>query len=161
MTLDSLQFAMQDTLYRSPEFVPIHAHDLAIIKHLTDYLSGYERLPNGGAVIAATQRSHAPINITMNLSIKQVEDAQEGRRITPKDPFEKKYDLRTQQALAAVQVLRLGGLSKIEARGLMEYWAQSGVLRSVVDERSVAEKWALAGNGVIGEIERGALKMRI
>ena len=43
----------------------------------------------------------------------------------------------------------------------MEYWAQSGVLRAQVDERTVTEKWSLAGNGIIGEIERGALLMRI
>jgi len=43
----------------------------------------------------------------------------------------------------------------------MEYWAQSGVFRGQVDEKTVTEKWALAGNGIVGEIERGALRMRI
>ena len=49
----------------------------------------------------------------------------------------------------------------MEARALMEYWAQSGVLRQRVDEKTVTAKWALAGNGVVGELERGALRMRI
>ncbi len=58
-------------------------------------------------------------------------------------------------------MLKLKGLSKGEARGLMEYWARSGVLRSRVDEEKVAEKWALAGNGIVGEMQRTALWMRI
>jgi small subunit ribosomal protein S29 len=152
---------MADTLYKSADFQPIHAHDLAILKHFTDYLSGLKTLPNGGAVIAATQRSHVPINLTVNLAIQQVEDKYHKQPITPKDPFEKKYDPRSEAALSNMRVLRIGGLNKEEARGLMEYWAQSGVLRSVVDERTVAEKWALAGHGVVAEIEKGTLKMRI
>lgn len=152
---------MKDTLYRSPDFLPIHAHDLAIIKLFTDHLSGTAKLPNGGAVVVATSRSHAPANLTVDFVIKQLEDKQAGRKVRSKDPFEKNYDVRAEQALSAVEVLKVKGLSKPEARGLMEYWAQSGLLRSVVDERTVAEKWALAGHGIIGEIERGTLRMRI
>jgi small subunit ribosomal protein S29 len=93
--------------------------------------------------------------------IKQAEERQEQRPITPKDPFEREYDTRSEEGMKGVEVLRLRGLSKVEARGLMEYWAQSGVLRQQVDERSVTEKWALAGSGIVGEIERGALQMGI
>jgi small subunit ribosomal protein S29 len=161
MTMDSLQYAMQESQYRSASFELIHAHDLAIIKHFIDYLSGEKTLPNGGAIIAATQRSHANINKMVDLRIQQAEDQQELRKRTHQDPYEKAYDQRAANALTSIEVLRLQGLSKTEARGLMEYWAQSGVLRTVVDERVVAEKWALAGNGIVGEIERGALTMRI
>jgi small subunit ribosomal protein S29 len=160
-TLDSLSYIMQNSLYRSAEFEPIHAHDLAIIRHFTGHLSGAAKLPNGGAVMAATSRSHAPVSKSLNLSIKQAEESHAGQQISKKDPFERKYDERAEKAMNGVEVLRLKGLSKVEARGLMEYWAASGVLRSRVDEGSVAEKWALAGNGIVGEIERGALRMRI
>jgi len=160
-TLDSLSYIMQDSLYRSAEFEPIHAHDLAIIRHFTDHLSGAAKLPNGGAVMAATSRSHAPVSKSLSLSIKQAEERHAGQQISKKDPFERKHDERAEKAMNGVEVLRLKGLSKVEARGLMEYWAASGVLRSRVDEGSVAEKWALAGNGIVGEIERGALRMRI
>lgn len=161
MTMDSLQYAMQESQYRSANFELIHAHDLAIIKHFTDYLSAEKTLPNGGAIIVATQRSHANINKMVDLRIKQAEDKQEFRPRTPSDPYEKGYDQRAANVLASIEVLRLEGLSKEEARGLMEYWAQSGVFRTQVDERVVVEKWALAGNGIVGEIERGALTMRI
>ncbi|KAL5321003.1 hypothetical protein ACEPPN_011813 [Leptodophora sp. 'Broadleaf-Isolate-01'] len=161
MCLDSLSFAMQNSLYRAPDFSPIHAHDLAIMKHFIDHLSGSAVLPNGGAVLAATNKSHAPISKSMNLAIKQAEDRQAGREITQRDPFEKSYDPRVDAALTSIEVLRLKGLSKTEARGLMEYWAKSGVLRCKVDEESVTEKWALAGNGIVGEIQRTALWMRM
>ena len=152
---------MQNSLYRAPDYSPIHAHDLAIVKHFIDHLSGATTLPNGGAVLAATSRSHAPISKSLNLAIKQAEDKQAGREITSRDPFEKSYDVRADAVLKKLEVMRLKGLSKREARGLMEYWAKSGVLRSKVDEESVTEKWTLAGNGVVGEIQRTALWMRM
>jgi small subunit ribosomal protein S29 len=161
MALDSLSFIMQNTRYRSADFQEVHAHDLAIVNHFTDYLGGKKGFPNGGAVLAATSRSHAPVSKSMELMIQQNIERQSEVAISPRDPFEREYDLRAEEALQGVDVLQLNGLSKHEARGLMEYWAQSGVLRQRVDERSVAEKWALAGNGIVGEIERGALKMRI
>jgi small subunit ribosomal protein S29 len=161
MCLDSLSFAMGNSEYRAPDYSLIHSHDLVVIRHFMNYLSGSAPLPNGGAIIAATNRSHAPLSKSLNLAIQQAEDRQVGRGITQRDPFEKKYDERAEKAMDGVEVMRLKGLSKKEARGLMEYWAQSGVLRSRVDEETVAQRWALAGNGVVGEIQRGALYMRI
>lgn len=160
-TLDSLSLIMQNSLYKTNKFEPIHAMDLGLVRKFTDLLSGAKTLPNGGAVIAATSRSHAVLSKSLTLAITQEEDRKAGREITKLDPFERGYDTRAEQAMKGVEVLKLKGLSKPEARGLMEYWAGSGVFRGVVDERVVAEKWALAGNGVVGEIERGALRMRI
>ena len=152
---------MQNSLYRAQDYSLIHAHDLAIIRHFVDYFSGAKSLPNGGGVLAATSRSHAPISKSMNLAIRQAEEKARGEEIGKKDPFERGYDPRVEKAMSGVEALRLKGLSKMEARGLMEYWAKSGVLRSRVDGGEVAEKWVLAGNGVVGEIQRGALRMRI
>lgn len=254
MALDGLSHIMQKSAYRSESFKEIHAHDLAIIKHFTEYLGGKKSFPNGGAVIAATSRSHAPISKSMDLMIKQEQGknlvqlmddkklgqfsvdygsivvipdskchycgkshasgpkgrdcptpeaerlpVEEQRRLMDehyakrkeerpdvreyfekrkaehvkaaqlqyemhllqRDPYEREYDPRAEESMQGAAVLSLGGLSKHEARGLMEYWAQSGVLRHTVDERSVTEKWALAGNGIVGEIQRSALRMRI
>lgn len=161
-------------MYRAPDFSLVHAHDLAIVNHFVGYLSGEKVLSNGGGVVAATSRSHAPTSKSMDLVLKQLDQSARGEEITQKDPFEKRYDGRVEWALGVqepeveeeektgpVEILKLKGLSKKEARGLMEYWAKSGVLRKRVDEEEVAEKWALAGNGVVAEIERGALRMRI
>ena len=173
---------MRESAYRAPDTSLVHAHDLAIVDHFVGYLSGERKLVNGGAVLAATNRSHAPRSKSLDLVLTQLLETQAGaEEIMAKNPFEKGYDGRVELALgvkeaeaseetdaetvepapAPVEVLRLKGLSKKEARGLMEYWAKSGVLRKRVDEGEVAEKWALAGNGVVAEIERGALRMRI
>lgn len=92
--------------------------------------------------------------------VQQQLQRQNGEQITERDPYEKNYDLRAEETLKGFEVLEVGGLSKGEARGLMEYWAASGVLRQRIDERCVAGEWALAGNGVAGEIQRG-LRMRV
>lgn len=147
--------------YRNVENKFIHCQDLALVKHFMDYISGTAKLSNGGAIIGATSRSHNPISLSLNFAITQALERQENREITPKDPFERKYDEKTTKALRTASAMKVGGLSKDEARGLMEYWAASGVLRQRVDEQTVAEKWALAGHGVAGEIQRGALRMRI
>jgi small subunit ribosomal protein S29 len=162
ITLDSLSHVLQNSAYRDAAFKPIHSHDLAIVGHFMDCLSGKNKLVNGGAVIAATNRSHGPISKSLELAIKQTLEAQQGGEVvTKRDPFEKNYDERSDKVLQEFEVLQLKGLSKLEAMGLMEYWAKSGVLRSRVDEKTVTEKWAVAGNGIVGEIERNALAMRI
>lgn len=58
-------------------------------------------------------------------------------------------------------VLSCAGLDRDAARALMEYWARSGMLRAPVTTSLVAQHWTQAGGGVIGELERGCLKMRI
>ncbi|EHL02061.1 putative 37S ribosomal protein S23, mitochondrial [Glarea lozoyensis 74030] len=161
LTLDGLSYIMRDSQYRNTNNELIHSHDLALIKHFTDFLSGSQTMKNGGAVIGATSRSHHPISLSMNLAITQALEKQQESPQTERQPFEKNYDERVEASLKDVHVMKLSGTSKDEARGLMEYWAKSGVLRQTVDERSVAEKWALAGNGVLGELQRGALRMRI
>ena len=60
-----------------------------------------------------------------------------------------------------IEVQRLRGLSKEEAKGLMEYWALSGMLRHEVSERLVGEKWTVSGGGIVGELERGCVGMRV
>ena len=79
-----------------------------------------------------------------------------------KDPFAK-YDERVLGVFdkGGVQVKRMGGLSKEEARGLMEYWALSGMVRQRVDDGFVGEKWTLSGGGCVGELERAVVRMRI
>jgi small subunit ribosomal protein S29 len=160
LTLDGLHHIMKPSAYRSPDFELIHAHDLAIVNHFVDYLSGSKTLPNGGAVLVATTKSNSPLSYATTLAIKQQEERQEGKEVTKMDPWTK-IDMRAYESLQHAKVMRLSGLSKAEARGLMEYWAASGVLRQRVDEKTVTEKWALAGNGIVGEIERGALRMSI
>ena len=61
---------------------------------------------------------------------------------------------------STIHVQGLNGLSKEEARVLMEYWALSGMLRHEVSERLVGEKWALSGGGMLRDLERGCIGTR-
>jgi small subunit ribosomal protein S29 len=161
VSLDSLSHVLRTSSYRSAELKLIHSHDLAIVAIFIDCLSGKTKLVNGGGVIAATNRSHDPISKSLELAIKQGLERQQGEVVTKMDPFERKYDERADRALQGLEIMQLKGLSKLETRGLMDYWAQSGMLRTRVDERTVTEKWVVAGNGIVGEIERNALMMRV
>ncbi|POS85614.1 hypothetical protein EPUL_004219 [Erysiphe pulchra] len=157
MCLDGLSHILKNSLYLRPDLSYVHSQDLAIVKHFTDYLSGAQTLPNGGACLAATNRSHAPVSPSLELAIKRSEDRVQNRQISQHDPYEKNYDYRSDEMLNDVEIFKLGGLTKNETRGLLEYWAKSGILRSRVDEKTVAEKWVLAGHGIAGEIQRGLL----
>ncbi|KAL2176009.1 mitochondrial 37S ribosomal protein mS29 [Thermothelomyces heterothallicus CBS 202.75] len=168
ISLDGLAHAMKVSDYRSPSFELIHSHDLALLRLFANALGGGAHFPGGGAVLAATSRSNAPRAPSMELALAQREAEQRlradvpGVQVPQKDPYFRGYDERVEAVLRSVQVLRLGGLDKLEARALMEYWAASGMLRATVNERTVTEKWTLAGHGVVGEMERAALlTMRI
>lgn len=157
-SLDGLAHIMKMSEYRSPAFEIIHAHDLVLINHFVEFLSGNKKLPNGGAVIAATARSNAPRNPSMELMVAQREAELGYTEEKPvKEPYGKGYDDRVEKALEKVDVLKLKSVSRSEARSLMEYWAASGLLRTAVDEKTVSEKWMIGGNGNLGEMERVSL----
>ncbi|MCJ1485071.1 37S ribosomal protein S23 mitochondrial [Schaereria dolodes] len=182
--LDGLGHIMNNTAYMSADFKPIHAHDLALVKWYLDYLSSAKSLPNGGLVLATTSESNDPNVRTLKLKLAQLEAQQDPTpSVTP--PLDAPFLLATASSLLTnsvprantfgsydervmncfgkegIDVQRIKGLSKEEARGLMEYWAKSGILRQTVSEGLVGEKWTISGGGVIGELERGCLRMRI
>ena len=165
--LDGLAFVMKQSDYRSQAFEVIHSHDLAIVRMFVDLLSGKTAFPSGGAVLAATCRSNSPRNASMELAIERQAARQRGAAedaLPPRDPYGRKYDARTDEVMegTGLQVLNVRGISKAEARSLMEYWAASGMLRATVDEKEVSEKWITGGNGIIGEMEKaGLLSLRL
>ncbi|KFY87948.1 hypothetical protein V498_06948 [Pseudogymnoascus sp. VKM F-4517 (FW-2822)] len=160
LAADGLNHMMTMSAYRAPDFSPVHAHDLVLVKHFVDHISGAKSLPNGGAVVAATTTGNIPKTESMNLAFTRILEGKEGKDLTKASPWVE-MDERVLESLKKADLVPLKGLTKPEARGLMEYWAASGVLRQAVNERTVTEKWALAGNGVAGEIAREALKMHI
>lgn len=159
-TLDGLSYIMNQSAYRDADFNPIHSHDLALVGQFVDYLSGKKTLPNGGVVLASTSKAHAPVSVSMSLALSQTFARQSKTELPKPDPFTT-YDSRALAALKRAQLMTLKGLTKEEAKGLMSYWAASGVLRQTVDEKTVSEQWSLAGSGVVGELQRGLLNMRI
>ena len=148
---------MTHSHYRDASFSPIHAHDLTLINWFTTLLSGATKLSNGGIVLAATSASNTPAVPSLDLALARLESDDNAGG----NPF-KSYDRRVLDIFEAgnVGVQRLGGLNRGGVRGLMEYWARSGVMGAKVDEGRVGEEWVLSGGGVVGELERGCVRGR-
>jgi small subunit ribosomal protein S29 len=171
VALDGIDHWMTLSKYRSAEYNPIHAHQLAPIRHFLDVLfnkDGAGQLANGGMILAATTGSNTPSVPTFELLLKQLEAQERGLKIGDSGfPMPEPYqavDQRVLDLLAGsneLHVQKLKGLEKdVEARGLLEYFAKSGVMREAVSVTSVGEKWSLAGGGVIGEMARFGKRLR-
>jgi len=156
-TLDGLSHINKMSAYRDPSFNLVHAHELTLVRTFVDAMSGKTKLANGGAIIATTGGNNSPKIPSQDLVLSQLEAGQAGREIPKPDPYKKGYEDRVYDSLKNSTVMRMGRLSKEDARVLMEYWGASGLLRARVDQRTVWEKWALGGNGVVGEMERASL----
>ncbi|KAL9046586.1 MAG: hypothetical protein Q9214_000610 [Letrouitia sp. 1 TL-2023] len=171
-SLDGLAHAMQPaTGYTAPNLKPIHPHDLTLLDWFCSFLSGSgPRLPNGGIIMASTSQSNAPQIPALDVALSGLESGYvtpAGQSVPPleRNPF-KRYDERVFDVFGkakenGAEAQRVRGLEKEEARALMEYWARSGMVRHKVNDAFVGEKWALSGGGVVGELERATLRMRI
>lgn len=158
--IDGLGHIMRNSTYMSADIKPIHAHDLTIVRHFVDHLSGTATLPNGGIILAAITGSNNPSSPALDFSLQVAEARAKGSGLPTWNPH-KPADQRSLDSLKNVDVLRLNGLSKEEARTIMEYYAASGMLRRTVDNSFVSDQWTLSGGGNVGELERGAVKLRI
>lgn len=158
VTVDGLSHMMKQSAYRDPSFNIVHAHDLTLVRLLVDALAGNTPFANGGAVVAGTSRSNAPRSPSMELALDQVAAANAGEAVPSPDPYRRDYDSRVYKAVRNVDVLEVNGVSKLEARAVMEYWVASGVLHTTVNESTVTEKWSIGGHGLLGEMERAALE---
>ncbi|KAH8731408.1 mitochondrial ribosomal death-associated protein 3-domain-containing protein [Phaeosphaeriaceae sp. PMI808] len=168
LAIDGLSHVMRDSKYLSADIKLVHAHDLTLIRHFVDHLSGQKSLPNGGIVLAATSQSNAPTSPALDFRIEVAKIQQKTSDPVPQwNPY-KKVDARVMEALKEFNsnnkdfdVINVGGLTKNEARAIMEYYAESGLLRHQISESFVSEKWSLAGMGNIGELERTSVRLRI
>jgi small subunit ribosomal protein S29 len=70
------------------------------------------------------------------------------------------HDKVVQKVMRDVNVWSVEGINRPETRGIIDYYAKSGMLRATVTEALVNEQWAISGRGIIGEIERATLRMR-
>lgn len=159
ITMDGLGHAMRNSAYLDPNLRPIHAHDFTLLRDFTRFLSGQAKLPNGGMVLAATcgsNRANAP---TMDMCLDRSYAREHGTHVPSWDPWVE-WDARVKYSMNGVEALKLEGMSKEETRGVMEYYASSGILRKTITETLVGEKWTLAGSGIIGELERATVRAR-
>ncbi|EMC91223.1 hypothetical protein BAUCODRAFT_79913 [Baudoinia panamericana UAMH 10762] len=164
VSADGVDHIMRNSAYIDVETKPIHSHELAIVRDFTALLAGKTALPNGGMVLAAISKSTAANSPTFAAAHghpRQFARASRDRR--PKLPEWNPYDSldqRVAEVMENVEVKNVDGLSKQEARSVMEYYARSGMMRGTITEGLVSEKWTLAGGGLVGELEKGAVRAR-
>ncbi|KAF7593390.1 37S ribosomal protein S23 mitochondrial [Aspergillus hancockii] len=178
VTVDGLAHWMKNSEYRTAEFEPIHSHDLVFARHFLSLLKpGAQKsvLPNGGLLLYATSASNSPTIYGFEVALKQVAARQAGVKPSdPEYPQADPYSGADKRVLDAfdyakptvakegiLELQTLGGLTRDEARGFMEYFARSGLLREKINDEWVGEKWSLAGGGVIGELEKLGRRLRV
>jgi hypothetical protein len=159
-TMDGMDHAMQsESGYLDRLARPIHAHRLALINHFMSMLSGQTELPNGGMILGATSGSNRPQVPTFDNCLSNYAARTRPDSIGPWNPFIK-HDKLVQNVMRHVKVWNVEGINRAETRGIIDYYARSGMLRGTVTEALVSEQWALSGRGIIGEIERATLRVR-
>jgi small subunit ribosomal protein S29 len=158
-SLDAVDHIMRLSAYLNAEVEPIHAHELALVKQFVGLLSGRTPLPNGGMILAAVSESNRAAAHTLDVALERNSAMQNEQEPPQWDPYIA-HDKWVQESMESVSVQKMVGLSKAEARGIMEYYAHSGMLRSTVTDGLVSEKWTLAGGGIIGQIENASVRAR-
>ena len=171
IAIDGLNHWMGLSKYRSAEFELIHAHQLVLVQEFVSMLFSQPSasgLANGGMVVAATSGSNSPSLPEFSLLLRQLTARASGLEVTDQEfpmpePY-RKVDQRILDLLGGSQevtVQTLRGLSRHEARGLLEYFAKSGILTESITEAAVGEKWSLSGGGVIGEMANLGKRVRV
>ncbi|KAJ6147651.1 hypothetical protein N7497_009633 [Penicillium chrysogenum] len=171
VAVDGLAHWMTESAYRSAEFKPIHAHDLAFVHHFLSLLKESDSLKNGGLLLYATSASNNPNPKALNIALDRLAARQAGISASspeyPQPPAYSDADPRVldllqpaEKAVSPVELQTLGGLTREEARGFMEYFARSGLLREIINDQWVSEKWSLSGGGIIGELEKFGRRVR-
>ena len=171
VAIDGLDHWMTMSKYRSSEYELIHAHQLALVLQLINMLfshSSEEILPNGGIIMAAISGSNSPALPDFRLLLRQLKAWQSEMQVTDEgfpmpEPY-RKIDQRVTNLIGAAEkpeLVTLQGLSRGEAKGLLEYYARSGIMRESITEAIVGEKWSLSGGGVIGEMAKFGKRVRV
>lgn len=177
IAMDGINFWMGPTRYKTPEYQTIHSHQFTIIKHFMDIMFPTQEniLPNGGIVLACTTKSNHPTLPTFEYLIQAMEFRQnppttkDGKPakfeldLAYTDPYKSKLDQRVwklSERIEYTDMVNLKGLSRPESRGLLEYFAQSGIFKEAVTDGTVNEKWSLSGGGIVGELCKLGSRLR-
>jgi len=171
--VDSIDHWMGPTRYRASDFSYIHAHQFILIRQYLSHLfssptNTKETFPNGALLLAATTGSNAPSYPSFKVLLRQLQAQSEGLKMTdPNFPMPEPYGNTDKHVLdlfkdsQGTQVTELKGMGKKESRGLLEYFAKSGILKSSVTDKLVGEKWGLSSGGNIGELTKVGKRMTL
>lgn len=171
VAIDGVNFWMGPTKYRNADYKIIHAHQFNLIKQFLGivFSNTENALPNGGIILACTTKSNHPLTPAFDLLVRQVQARNAGLKITDSafplhEPYMKLADQRVSDLIQNIEhtkVTELKGLSRGESRGLLEYFARSGIFREQVTDGQVAEKWSLSGGGIVGELCKLGSRSRV
>lgn len=171
VAIDGINFWMGSTKYRNPDYKIIHAHQFTLIKQFVGLVfpSDEHTLANGGIVLACTTKSNHPSTPTFDNLVRQVRARNAGMEITDPafplhEPYLKLDDPRVGDLVRSIEhtkLTELQGLSRGESKGLLEYFARSGLFREQVTDGQVAEKWSLSGGGIVGELCKLGARSRV
>ncbi|KAA8893525.1 mitochondrial ribosomal death-associated protein 3-domain-containing protein [Sphaerosporella brunnea] len=147
-TLDSLNFMMRESEYRDPDFNIIHAHDLALPRYFIEYLNGTRKFAKG-LVIGATSAAGAPRTDALEYALN-------GWKL----PVYSNLDERIAPSIKGAEVIKVGAMEKNEAKSLLEYCRESGLLREPtrLDEEKVAQRYTLS-SGLPKELVAGCVRL--
>jgi len=163
IAIDSVNHWMGPTKYRSAEYNTIHAQQFNMIKHLTRLLfaQSEDELANGGMVIAATSGSNSPSLPSLDILLRQLAARAAGTAMTdPNFPMPQPYSKPDQRVLSLFKdtdettLTTLKGLSRLETRGLLDYFAKGGIFKESITDTVVGQMRGLSGGGIVGEMAK-------
>ena len=147
--LDGLNELMLPSAYRDADFKFVHAHDLALVRTFLAFLGSRRRFARG-LVLAATSASGARRTEALDYALS-------GRAL----PNYSKLDPRVAPSIAGADIWRVAAMRKAEARGLLDYCRDSGLLRDPepLSDEQVAQRLALS-SGLPKELVAGCVRLR-
>ncbi|KEF51937.1 uncharacterized protein A1O9_11927 [Exophiala aquamarina CBS 119918] len=153
------------TKYRNADYNLIHAQQFTLIKQLTDLFFSLPKTPspllNGGLLLYTTSGSNSPKFPSFEALIEQIQATERG--VNPKspefplqDPYSKP-DVRVTSLVSragGISLLDVNGTSQFESRGILDYFARSGLLQKPLSEQLVSDFRQLSAGGIIGELAK-------
>jgi small subunit ribosomal protein S29 len=170
LAVDSVDHWFSMTKYRSSDFKFIHAHQFLFIRQFMQLLfhTPAPGLANGGMILAATSGSNSPLAPSFHILLRQMAARANGVQMTDAEfPLPKPYQNVDQRVLDLfrggedTKVQELSGLTHYEAKGLLEYYARSGILKETLTNTNISEKWTLSGGGIVGELTKFGSRVRV
>jgi small subunit ribosomal protein S29 len=121
-------------------------------------------LPNGGIVLGATSNSDfvlcPPLDVGIEMGEARAKTPQSNPAVSDFWNPLQRIDQRVMDICSNLDTLRLEGVSKEEAKSIIEYWAFNGLVRDRLADSWIGEKWTMSGGGVLGELEKAVVRMR-
>jgi small subunit ribosomal protein S29 len=168
LCVDNISHIFGETKYqvlnKEGRLSSIHSYDMVLPKLVIDCITGNESFGNGGMALGATSGSDRVTCHPLEVGIKLAESRKKNPDSLASlsdvwNPYDR-IDRRVLDSMMDLEVLELAGISKDEAREMIEYWAYNGLVRERVGDHWVSDRWTMSGGGLMGELEKAVVQMR-